>query len=139
MRCPREKQSMSHPRNERRILPLLSLLILLCICCAGESCIRGKSQSPVKQPEQIKKPAVRHAKRIQDGALLDTVYHSYCTLLHIVVKGVKRMSDTTITVRLPQEDKALLMRYAIERDLSASQIIRQMIRKYIQHCYIETY
>ena len=55
------------------------------------------------------------------------------------MKGVKRMSDTTITVRLPQEDKALLMRYAIERDLSASQIIRQMIRKYIQHCYIETY
>ena len=57
----------------------------------------------------------------------------------MVVKGVKRMSDTTITVRLPQEDKALLMRYAVERDLSASQIIRQMIRRYIQHCYIETY
>ena len=65
--------------------------------------------------------------------------HLYCTLLHVVVKGVKRMSNTTITVRLPQEDKALLMRYAVERDLSASQIIRQMIRKYIQHCYIETY
>ena len=56
MRYPREEQSMSHPRNERRILPLLSLLILLCICYVGESCIRGKSQSLVKQPEQIKKP-----------------------------------------------------------------------------------
>jgi hypothetical protein len=49
------------------------------------------------------------------------------------------MSDTTITVRLPQEDKALLMRYAVERDLSASQIIRQLIRNYIQYCYIETH
>ena len=58
----------------------------------------------------------------------------------MIVKGVKHMSDmTTLAVRLPQEDKALLMRYAVERDLSASQIIRQMIRKYIQHCYIETY
>ena len=49
------------------------------------------------------------------------------------------MSDTTITVRLPQEDKGLLMRYAVERDLSSSQIIRQLIRNYIHHCYIETY
>ena len=50
------------------------------------------------------------------------------------------MSDmTTLSIRLSKEDKALLMRYAIERDLSASQIIRQMIRNYIQYCYIETH
>ena len=131
---------MRYPRNERRTLLLLSLLILLFICCAVESYSRRKKQSPVKQPEQIKKPAVRHAKRIQDGALLDTVYHSYCTLLHIVVKGVKHMSDmTTLAVRISKEDKTQLMRCAIERDLSASQIIRQLIRNYIHHCYIETY
>ena len=76
---------------------------------------------------------------IRSALFLDNGNYSYDSLLHIVVKGVKRMSDTTIPVRLPQEDKALLMRYAVERDLSASQIIRQMIRKYIQHCYIETY
>ncbi|MBE5779977.1 MAG: ribbon-helix-helix protein, CopG family [Clostridiales bacterium] len=64
----------------------------------------------------------------------------YCSFLHKVVKGVKRMNDmTTLSIRLSKEDKALLMRFAIERDLSASQIIRQMIRKYVQHCYIETY
>lgn len=50
------------------------------------------------------------------------------------------MNDmTTLSIRLSKEDKALLMRFAVERDLSASQIIRQMIRKYVQHCYIETY
>ena len=76
---------------------------------------------------------------IRSALFLDNVYHSYYVLLHIIVKGVKRMSDTTITVRLPQEDKGLLMRYAVERDLSASQIIRQLIRNYIHHCYIETY
>ena len=71
---------------------------------------------------------------------MDTVYHSYCTLLHIVVKGVKHMSDmTTLAVRISKEDKTQLMRCAIERDLSASQIIRQLIRNYIHHCYIETY
>ena len=65
---------------------------------------------------------------------------SYHTLLHIVVKGVKRMSDmTTLAVRLSKEDKAILMKRAIEKDLSASQIVRQLIRNFIQYCEIETY
>ena len=49
------------------------------------------------------------------------------------------MSDTTITVRLTKEDKALLMRHAIEKDLSASLIIRQLIRNFIKYCEIDTY
>ena len=45
------------------------------------------------------------------------------------------MSDmTTLAVRISKEDKTQLMRCAIERDLSASQIIRQLIRNYIHHC-----
>lgn len=35
--------------------------------------------------------------------------------------------------RLPLQEKALLMRCAVERDLSVAQIIRQLIRKYIQY------
>ena len=140
MRCSREEQSMQHPRNERRTLLLLSLLILLCICYAGENCTRKKLQSSVKQPEQIEKPRRSYRKPYTGQAFLDTVYHSYCTLLHMVVKGVKHMSDmTTLAVRISKEDKTQLMRCAIERDLSASQIIRQLIRNYIHHCYIETY
>ena len=50
------------------------------------------------------------------------------------------MNDmTTLSIRLSKEDKALLMRRAIEKDLSASQIIRQLIRNFIQYGEIETY
>ncbi|MBQ8617338.1 MAG: CopG family transcriptional regulator [Clostridia bacterium] len=42
----------------------------------------------------------------------------------------------TITVRLPREDKEYLMNYAEEHDLSASQIVRQLIRNYLFHCNI---
>ena len=42
------------------------------------------------------------------------------------------MNDiTTLCVRLPKEDKDNLMKYAENHDLSASQIIRQLIRNYL--------
>ena len=41
---------------------------------------------------------------------------------------------TTLTVRLPKEDKETLMKYAEDHDLSASQIVRQLIRKYLFNC-----
>ncbi|MBQ7786440.1 MAG: ribbon-helix-helix protein, CopG family [Clostridia bacterium] len=44
---------------------------------------------------------------------------------------------TTITVRLPREEKNDLMKFAKERDLSASQIIRQMIRSYLRQYRME--
>jgi len=47
---------MRYPRDERRILSLFSLLILLFVCCAGESYTIGKQHALIKQPEQIKKP-----------------------------------------------------------------------------------
>ena len=43
---------------------------------------------------------------------------------------------TTLTVRLPREDKETLMQYAEDHDLSASQIVRQLIRKYLFNCNI---
>ena len=47
------------------------------------------------------------------------------------------MNDiTTLTVRLPKEDKETLMQYAEDHDLSASQIIRQLIRNYLFSCNI---
>ena len=53
------------------------------------------------------------------------------------MKGVKRMYEiTTLTVRLPKEDKETLMKYAEDHDLSASQIVRQLIRKYLFNCNI---
>ena len=59
------------------------------------------------------------------------------TLFRIVVKGVKSMNDiTTLCVRLPKEDKDNLMKYAENHDLSASQIIRQLIRNYLFRCGI---
>ena len=54
-----------------------------------------------------------------------------------MMKGVKCMHDiVTITVRLPREDKEFLMNYAEEHDLSASQIVRQLIRNYLFYCNI---
>ena len=53
------------------------------------------------------------------------------------MKGVSIMQDiTTLTVRLPREDKETLMKYAEDHDLSASQIVRQLIRKHLFHCNI---
>ena len=43
---------------------------------------------------------------------------------------------TTICVRLPKEDKRILMKYAKENDLYVSQIVRQLIRNYLFHCRI---
>ena len=43
---------------------------------------------------------------------------------------------TTLTVRLPKEDKEYLVKYAEEHDLSVSQIVRQLIRKHLFHCNI---
>ena len=43
---------------------------------------------------------------------------------------------TTITIRLPREDKDMLMKYAKEHDFNASQIIRQLIRNYMCQCLI---
>ena len=42
----------------------------------------------------------------------------------------------TLTVRLPREDKETLMKYAEDHDLSASQIVRQLIRHYLFRCNI---
>jgi len=70
--------------------------------------------------------------------LLDSILHSFHSLSHEIMKGVKPMNEiTTITVRLPREDKDMLMQYAKERDLSASQIIRQMIRNYLYQYRME--
>lgn len=47
------------------------------------------------------------------------------------------MSDiSVITIRLPKEDKDYLMKYAEENDLSASQIVRQLIRNHLFRCKI---
>jgi len=71
--------------------------------------------------------------------MLDTVLHAFHSLFHKSMKGVKLMNEiTTITVRLPREEKNDLMRFAKERDLSASQIIRQMIRNYLHQYRMET-
>ena len=68
---------------------------------------------------------------------LDSGIHLSYTLFHRMMKGVKHMYDiSTLTVRLPREDKEYLMKYAEEHDLSASQIVRQLIRKYLFHCNI---
>ena len=47
-----------------------------------------------------------------------------------------RGQNTTLTVRLPKEEKETLMKYAEDHDLSASQIVRQLIRKYLFNCNI---
>ena len=53
-------------------------------------------------------------------------------------KRVKYMENeiTTICVRLPKEDKRVLMKYAKEQDLHVSQVIRQLIRNYLFRCKI---
>ena len=43
---------------------------------------------------------------------------------------------TTLTVRLPKEDKEYLIKYAEEHDLSVSQIVRQLIRNHLFRCRI---
>ena len=43
---------------------------------------------------------------------------------------------TTLTVRLPKEDKEYLIEYAEEHDLSVSQIVRQLIRNHLFRCRI---
>ena len=54
------------------------------------------------------------------------------------MKGVKLMNEiTTITIRLPREDKDTLMQYAKEHDMNASQIIRHLIRSYLFQCRIQ--
>lgn len=69
--------------------------------------------------------------------MLDSVLHSFHSLSHERMKGVKLMNEiTTITIRLPREDKDMLMKYAKEHDLNASQIIRQLIRNYMCQCLI---
>ena len=70
--------------------------------------------------------------------MLDTVLHSFHSFSHKSMKGVKLMNEiTTITVRLPREEKNDLMKFAKERDLSASQIIRQMIRSNLRQYRME--
>ena len=69
--------------------------------------------------------------------MLDIVLQSFRSLLHEIMKGVKLMNEiTTITIRLPREDKETLMQYAKEHDMNASQIIRQLIRNYMCQCLI---
>ena len=47
------------------------------------------------------------------------------------------MNDISLlTIRLPKEDKETLMKYAEDHDLSASQIVRQLIRHYLFRCNI---
>ena len=43
---------------------------------------------------------------------------------------------TTICIRLPKEDKRVLMKYAKEQDLHMSQVVRQLIRNYLFRCKI---
>ena len=53
--------------------------------------------------------------------MLDIVLQSFRSLLHEIMKGVKLMNEiTTITIRLPREDKETLMQYAKEHDMNAS-------------------
>ena len=141
MRCPREEQSIPHPRNERRILPTsFPLDFALRLLYWWE--LQQKQNAILSQVAETDKEAPAFATQfgIRSALFLDNGNYSYDSLLHIVVKGVKHMSDmTTLAVRISKEDKTQLMRCAIERDLSASQIIRQLIRNYIHHCYIETY
>ena len=68
---------------------------------------------------------------------MDNGIHLSYVLFHRIMKGVKHMNEiTTLTVRLPKEDKETLMKYAEDHDLSASQIVRQLIRKYLFNCNI---
>jgi len=68
---------------------------------------------------------------------LDNSIHLSYALFHEIMKGVKHMNEiTTLTVRLPREDKETLMKYAEDHDLSASQIVRQLIRHYLFRCNI---
>ena len=68
---------------------------------------------------------------------MDNGIHLSYALFHRMMKGAKRMHDiTTLTVRLPKEDKESLMKYAEDHDLSASQIVRQLIRNYLFRCNI---
>lgn len=70
--------------------------------------------------------------------MLDIVLHSFHSLLHERMKGVKLMNEiTTITIRLPREDKDELMQYAKDHDMNASQIIRQLLRNYLFECRIQ--
>ena len=88
------------------------------------------------------KGAVRGTKPCAASALIFLVncIHLSYALFHRIMKGVKRMNEiTTLTVRLPREDKEYLMKYAEDNDLSASQIVRQLIRNYLFRCKIIDY
>ena len=68
---------------------------------------------------------------------LDECIHLSYAFFHRIMKGVKHMNEiTTLTVRLPREDKEILMKYAEDHDLSASQIVRQLIRHHLFRCNI---
>ena len=62
----------------------------------------------------------------------DNSVHSFFYLFHIQVKGVRNMDDIALlTIRLPREEKQKLMECAVASDLTVSQLIRHLIRKYV--------
>ena len=48
----------------------------------------------------------------------------------VTMKGGEKM--TQITIRLSYQEKNILAKYAFENDLTVSQIVRSLIRKYLK-------
>ena len=64
--------------------------------------------------------------------MLDSVRQDLWLLLYVFMKGVRNMDDIALlTIRLPREEKQKLMECAVASDLSVSQLIRHLIRKYV--------
>lgn len=101
---------------------------------------RKKQHAWTSKRTQIKKPGRLRSGKLSAQQTSHFLGQRHSLVLHSFSwnhEGVKHMNEiTTLTVRLPREDKETLMKYAEDHDLSASQIVRQLIRKYLFHCNI---
>ena len=51
---------------------------------------------------------------------------------HVSVDSFIRVNNKTIPIRLSYQEKNILAKYAFENDLTVSQIVRSLIRKYLK-------